>query len=370
MVRAIPDSTPLSGQHPGGDEAVAFEVEAYRRLNAVYHQLLSNDPLAEVLERVGDVVAGLIPSQALLIARVDHEREHLVPLVVRGAWSDEVMEMRPRIGEGMIGWVAAHGKPALVNDAVTDPRVSHVAGTPQDEPEAIMCAPLIAHGRVIGALSIYREGVGNTFDPSELEIATSFADAVTLALVNAQRREELEQLTRTDDLTHALNRRGLEQRYISARALAAETPTPIAVIELDFDDFKSINDRHGHHIGDRVLRHVADLLHSHARAGDTVARLGGDEFVVLLPNTALQEAKEVAARIRDACCGATLIAGGGRVDISLSVGVAARVAPSSLEQLLVAADEHMYLCKSTNRTVGDASGAFPRYREGSSAEAN
>ena len=126
-------------------------------------------------------------------------------------WQEETLQMRPRFGEGLIGWAAANGRPVLANEAHLDARAGQVLGTPDDEPEAVMCFPLISGGVVVGAFSLYREGEGQFFSDEEFEMAQRFADAMTLALANAKAREQLLYLARNDYLTGCLNRRGFHQ---------------------------------------------------------------------------------------------------------------------------------------------------------------
>ena len=135
-------------------------VASYERLTALYHDLLGQESLAALLARAAEAVAELVPCSSLLIAEADVEQQVIVPLVVRGAWQEETLQMRPRFGEGLIGWAAANGRPVLANEAHLDARAGQVVGTPDGEPEAVMCFPLISSGVVVGAFSLYREGEG------------------------------------------------------------------------------------------------------------------------------------------------------------------------------------------------------------------
>jgi diguanylate cyclase (GGDEF)-like protein len=320
-------------------------VESYRRLTAVYHDLLSHDDLEHLLDRIADSIVHLVPCDSLFVAELDQAEGVLVPLVARGSWSESTMELRPRLGEGLIGWVAANARPVLANDANVDPRAGHVAGTPDSEPEAIISVPLVARGTVVGAISMYREGEGNIFTDEEFELAQRFGDAATLALVNVKTRSDLEQQACTDDLTQILNRRGF---FATApRALAEAGPEPSALLLVDLDEFKSVNDGCGHDVGDGLLQHVARQLCSVVRADDVVARLGGDEFAVLLPNTPPEVARSVAARIYGALDQAPYIGAHGRLQVPASVGfaIAAASEESSLDALLVEADAQMYRAK-------------------------
>jgi diguanylate cyclase (GGDEF)-like protein len=320
-------------------------VDSYRRLTAIYHDLLSHDDLEQLLERIADSIVQLVPCDSLLIAELDQTKSVLVPILARGRWSDSVMDLRPRLGEGLIGWAAANARPVLANDANVDPRAGHVEGTPAWEPEAIISVPLVARGAVLGAISMYREAEGNIFSPDEFELAQRFSDAATLALVNFKTRSNLEQQACTDDLTQVLNRRGF---FATARrALVQAGTAPSALLLVDLDEFKSVNDACGHDVGDDVLNHVARQLSSVVRGEDVVARLGGDEFAVLLPRTPPEDARTVASRIYHALDQAPYIGSHGRLSIPASVGFAVATVSenTSLDKLLVEADAQMYRAK-------------------------
>jgi diguanylate cyclase (GGDEF)-like protein len=320
-------------------------VDSYRRLTAIYHDLLSHEDIEQLLERIADSIVQLVPCDSLLVAELDPAAAVLVPILARGRWSDSVLELRPRLGEGLIGWAAANARPVLANDANVDPRAGHVEGTPASEPEAIISVPLVARGAVLGAISMYREAEGNVFTEDEFELAQRFGDAATLALVNYRTRSNLELQACTDDLTQVLNRRGFFST--APRALAQAGAAPSALLLVDLDEFKSVNDGCGHDVGDDVLKHVARQLCSVVRSEDVVARLGGDEFAVLLPRTPPEDARTVAARIYHALDQAPYIGPHGRLSIPASVGFAVATVSedTKLDALLVEADGQMYRAK-------------------------
>jgi diguanylate cyclase (GGDEF)-like protein len=239
-----------------------------------------------------------------------------------------------------------HGKPILTNEAHRDPRAGHVVGTPEEEPEAIISLPLVAHGVVIGAMSLYREGEGNHFSDFEFELAQRFADAATLAIENARTRAELLDQTRRDELTGVLNRRGFYD-FLEKVIATSRKGESIGVLVIDLDQFKGVNDRHGHACGDNVLRHVARQLAEATREGDCIGRLGGDEFAIALTATTAEAADAVAARIHAVLTATPLIDEHGAITISASVGavVSKAAAKESAEAMLRRADKAMYELK-------------------------
>ena len=111
-------------------------------------------------------------------------------------------------------------------------------------------------------------------------------------------RQRLIELIGTDPLTECLNRRALETRLARECRQARRRGTPLSVLAVDVDHFKSINDSYGHPFGDYVLQTVADIMKETARDTDAVARLGGDEFILVLPDTGMQGATAFAERLR------------------------------------------------------------------------
>jgi GAF domain-containing protein len=176
-------------------------VDSYRRLAEVFHDVLSEQQLDAVLERIADTLGDLIPFDAFTIYQADEARRVLIPLMSRDKWADEIMGDQPIYGEGITGWVVENREAQLVNHAHLDPRVKVVPGTPPDEPEALISVPLVARSTVKGTLNVYRLGDDAVFTEEEFELAQRFGDAAALALDNAQVRAGLELEAQTDCLT-------------------------------------------------------------------------------------------------------------------------------------------------------------------------
>jgi GAF domain-containing protein len=204
--------------------------------------------------RIADTVGDLIPSlDTLTIYEADETKCVLKPVLVRDVYADEIMSTTISFSEGITGWATRHREAVLCNQAHLDPRVRTVPGTPL-EPEALICVPLIARGALKGALNIYREGDAVAFSETEFEIAKRFGDAAALALDNAEIRERLEHQARTDSLTGLFNHSVFYERLLQSLQESSRTHRPLAVLMLDIDDFKHVNDVHGHAVGDELLR--------------------------------------------------------------------------------------------------------------------
>ena len=285
----------LDDDPPGGDPTL---VESYRRLADVFHEVLAEQSLDALLVRIADTVGDLIPSlDTLTIYEADETKRVLKPVLVRDVYADEIMSTTISFSEGITGWATRHREAVLCNQAHLDPRVRTVPGTPL-EPEALICVPLIARGQIKGALNIYREGDGVAFSETEFEIAKRFGDAAALALDNAEIRERLEHQARTDSLTGLFNHSVFYERLLQSLQESSRTHTPLAVLMLDIDDFKHVNDVHGHAVGDELLRFLAEGLRAIVRPDDVICRLGGEEFAVVMDGCGGEDAVRVAERVQ------------------------------------------------------------------------
>ena len=153
----------------------------------------------------------------------------------------------------------------LANQAHLDPRVRFVANTPI-EPESLVSVPLIARGRLKGTLNIYRVGERRALHRRRVPARRRFGDAAALALDNAHIRASLELQAQTDGLTGLFNHRAFHELLRKELLRASAAHATVALVMLDLDDFKRVNDVYGHAIGDTVLAEVADLLRAAVRA--------------------------------------------------------------------------------------------------------
>jgi len=216
----------------------------------------------------------------------------------------------------------------------------------------IVAIPLICGERILGVLEGIREGKdARAFKKSDVALLDSLSLPIASALANAVRIAEAERLSQTDDLTKLHNARYLRQFLLNEIRRARRYGSSVAALFLDLDDFKRINDEHGHLVGSHVLMEMAAVILSSVRDTDAVARYGGDEFVIVLPDTGTELAGFVAERIRQKIC-RHHFTGGRRLQLSLtaSFGVAAfPLHASSPQQLVACADTAMYEAKAANK---------------------
>ena len=179
--------------------------------------------------------------------------------------------------------------------------------------------------------------------------------AVVWVACNITRRHQLEAklqlLSETDELTGAYNRRKLLDALTLSLASFRERQTPVAVVLMDVDHFKTINDRFGHIAGDEVLRGIARHAMAHLREGDLFARFGGEEFALLLPNTALDVANVIAERLRHAIAsGNFLPESHPPLVVTASMGLSLiQPQDQAIETILRRADNALYRAKNGGR---------------------
>ncbi len=188
-------------------------------------------------------------------------------------------------------------------------------------------------------------------------VATPVA-GITLGLMHDldAARREAQRLARTDALTGALSRRHFIEVAQRELLRARREAMPLALLLLDVDDFKHVNDRAGHETGDEVLKAVSRACLAALRPGDPLARWGGEEFIALLPGAGPGEAIGVALRVRAAIADTQVPAPDGRVRVTASIGVASDTDPSEpLGALISRADRAMYAAKrgGKNAAVAD-----------------
>jgi len=208
--------------------------------------------------------------------------------------------------------------------------------------------PMIARGEILGMLQIFAGGDGAEAQLDGVRpIGTALADAMSLALSSIQLREKLRSQALRDPLTGLYNRRYMEDTLERLAYTAERENRECAVIMIDLDHFKRLNDQHGHAKGDAVLRDTAAAITSHIRDTDMACRYGGEELIVLLPNCGLEAAANKAEGIRASI--ASLSEPNG-AQVSASIGVAALPATATTAKDLVAnADAALYRAKQAGR---------------------
>ncbi|HWH30897.1 MAG TPA: diguanylate cyclase [Mycobacteriales bacterium] len=310
--------------------------------------LSSTHDLERILGVVLETAIATTAARAGVVLLVDPTGSLLDLAVARGL-EGRAPDPRLRIpvGDGVLGRVASEGEP--LHGAVRQ------LGASAREPAAdtVVAVPLRGKSGVLGVLALYDvRGDGDELSDDLLTLRT-LADQAAVAVENVLLHRDVTRLAVTDGLTGLANYRSFTETIAREIDRASRFGRPVALLLLDIDHFKQVNDTHGHQRGDAVLVELAGRIVEQVRDVDTVARYGGEELVVVLPETDEEGAEQAAERIRVAVAGRPFGGAGQEpVTVTVSLGVAVhRPHGGTAASLLRRADEALYAAKRAGRNA-------------------
>jgi len=249
---------------------------------------------------------------------------------------------------GFTAMVARQKKMIVIEDIKAHPLHNYLSRSKQG---SIIGIPLVIGTHVVGVMNLARTIEGG-FTEDEIRLIGLLADQAAVAIFNAGRHEEASQEARRDSLTGLPNRRALDERLEMEVKRASRSGTHLAVVMMDLDGFKMINDTFGHVIGDQVLCQAFGPLPESLRSTDFLARYGGDELTMVLPDTDLESARLVIDKVQEKLRKTEIdISATNKVHLDVSGGIA--IYPQhgiQASDLLRAADEALYRAKRRQRT--------------------
>ncbi len=321
-------------------------------LSELARTLATEFPIQQILDHLVERIVGILPITSAGVTLIGEGRE---PRFVAASDSRALRyeRLQTEIGEGPCVVSFDSGEPVSVADLASEERFpAFTAAARTAGLGAVFTFPLHHGEHRLGALDLYRETPGG-LDPHTMETAQTLADVAAAYLINAQARDDAQvaseqqrQRALHDALTGLPNRVLLQDRLQHAAQRAVRTHESVAVLFIDLDDFKQVNDTYGHHVGDDLLVAVARRLEALVRADDTLARVSGDEFVFLCENLAdRSDAQLLVSRIVTSFEEPFDLSG---VELTLTASVGVAVAgpgEAITDRLLVEADTAMYHAK-------------------------
>lgn len=325
---------------------LAFESETNEAVARLSQMLIAADSIADISIVLLEHAMKLTASTSGFVGYLDEEGSlqtlaiTTTPATARKSRPHFFATKKPT---GLLGWVMEKRQCVLTNEPAADPR--HSAPPVGHLPiNRFLAAPAMLGKELIGQVALANST--RNYTERDQAVITQLASLYALAIDKQRNEEQIAHLAHHDPLTGLANRHLLPDRLEQAIRLARRHSTMVALLFMDLDKFKEINDRHGHAVGDEVLREVADRFAQALRASDTIARMGGDEFVVVL-----QGIKEPGNAATVACkllalLDRPLAALGGTGMVQGSIGISLYPADGTDgEALLQRADEAMYRAK-------------------------
>ena len=338
MISAVPSPVRLANS------------EELRTFHDVAKALTSSLDLDQVLQTILDKMATFFRPDNWSLLIVDPKEQALSCAIAVGESSQKQKAAKVPIGEGIAGWVAAHGEPLIVSDMQSDPRF-RISGSPHKAvTHSMICLPLKSKDVVLGVIQLVNCHV-DSFSDRELFLLHALCDYAAIAIDNAKSVEKIQELTITDDVTGLYNARHLYKVLETEESRCRRNAQEFSVIFMDMDHFKSVNDQHGHLVGTRLLAEIGYRIKSHLRLIDYAFRYGGDEFVIVLPQTGVDAALAVAKRVQQSFREEPFLRDEGvSVIVKSSIGIACYPQDAkSANDIIVRADEQMYAVKNTTR---------------------
>ena len=338
------------------DDSAGFRsiTEAQREVFALHEiaqTIGSSLNLSDTVTLVSNKLKSIVPFDSCIIFMVDERSGKAVATHAAGENAELFSKRRMNVGDGITGWVIANGR-SMCN---ASPELDLV-GVPNEtakQYKGVLVSPLVREDGAFGAITLYSKN-RSSYTTEHVRLLESVCQHASSALNNALTFEKTRESALIDPLTELPNARGfymmLEQRLAECQRMNSES---LAVICMDIDDFKIINDKYGHSIGDRLLASVAGVLRRELRQMDILTRYAGDEFVGIMPMASSTMAAAVGERMRNLVEEQLFsVKTGTMIGLGLSVGFACFPEDGdTTEQLLTTAARNMQKDKHARKTV-------------------
>ena len=338
----------------GEDSGFRSISEAQREVFALHEiaqTIGSSLNLSDTVTLVANKLRAIVPFDTCVIYLVDEPSGKAIAAHVIGEEIEVFNRRRINIGDGITGWVIANAR-SMCN---ASPELDLV-GVPEEVVKrfrGVLVSPLIREDGAFGAISLYSQ-TRTSFTVEHVRLLESVCQHASSALNNALTFERTRESALVDPLTELPNARGfymmMEQRLAECQRMSKE---PLAVVCMDVDDFKVVNDQYGHSTGDRLLASVAGVIRRELRQMDILTRYAGDEFVAIMPMASSKMAASIAERMRNAIEEQLFsVRAGTVVGLSVSLGVACFPEDGETsEELLTTAARRMQQNKNSRKAI-------------------
>ena len=348
---------PATGLTPEPTKKNVFDdiALAHREIYALYEiaQAMGTSlGVSDTMALISAKLSNLVPFSCAALFLYSEETETLGCRFATGVDAEIIQQIAVHTGEGLTGWVARNRR-ALVNARPSaDLEAAGLSHVQTNLQSALVC-PLLLGDRFIGTLSVYHVETGYYRDDHR-RLLDRVSEQAAAVINNSMLFEQTKEDSLTDPLTGLPNTRFLFMHLTRELARAERLKADVSLLVMDLDNFKSINDNHGHHVGDRALCEVARVLRRAIRPYDICVRYAGDEFIVVLSGCNVDEAESKRAELQRSIDEVYFEARPGkRVQLGISVGAA--VFPQdgeSYESMMATADSRMYQDKSRRKRPG------------------
>jgi diguanylate cyclase (GGDEF)-like protein/putative nucleotidyltransferase with HDIG domain len=325
---------------------------AHREIYALYEiaQTMGTSlGVADTMALISSKLSNLVPFSSCALFLYDEEVETLRCRFATGAESDVIGSMTVRGGQGLTGWVARNRRPLVNARPSADFEAAGLTARATSLKSALV-APLVFNDRFIGTLAVYH-GQADFYTDDHRRLLDRVSEQAAAVIHNSIVFEQTQEDSLTDPLTGLPNTRFMFMHLTRELARAERLKAEVALLVMDLDNFKEINDNHGHHVGDHALREVAQVLKTGIRPYDICVRYAGDEFIVVLSGCGADEAEQKRQELQHAVDHLTFEARPGR-RLPLAISVGAAIYPQdgeSYEALLATADSRMYRDKTRRK---------------------
>ena len=346
---------PATGLMPESTKKNVFDdiALAHREIYALYEiaQAMGTSlGVSDTMALISAKLSNLVPFSCAALFLYDEETEMLRCRFATGTDADVIQQISVRTGEGLTGWVARNRRPLVNARPSADLEAAGLGETTTTTLQSALVCPLLFSERFIGTLSVYH--VESAFYRDDhRRLLDRVSEQAAAVINNSILFEQTQSDSLTDPLTGLPNTRFLFMHLTRELARAERLKSEVSLMVMDLDNFKEINDSHGHHVGDRALCEVARVLRAAIRPYDICVRYAGDEFIVVLSGCGADEAEQKRQELQKGIDDVYFEARPGkRLPIGISVGTA--VFPQdgeSYEALLATADSRMYQDKAARK---------------------